>query len=813
MGEVYRADDLKLGQSVALKFLPERLAVDPVALDRFRREVRTAREVTHPNVCRIHDLGEVHGRAFLSMEHVDGEDLAHALKRLGRPSKEKALEIARHICLGLASAHESGVIHRDLKPANIMIDGRGKVRIMDFGIAGFQEELDQDTRLAGTPAYLAPELLKGGRASVQADIYAVGLLLYEIFTGRRAYEATELRQLIDLTETSTPTPPSTFAADLDPLVERAILRCLEKDPKKRPSSVYALLALLPGGDPLAQAMASGQTPSPEMVAAAGDEGLLDRRLATASVVAVVVGLALLCWVAQHAYLVNQAGLDKHPEVLASEARKMIEGWGYTNTPGDSASGFLQEVRNEYRFWYRQRPEGANLFAHLFYNDWGVLSFARPTLHNPPWWTRGELGVSLDPAGYLTWFRAIPPHEDTPLGSPGSPNWSGWFPADFTGFDLDSLEKIEEGGLLPNDAYDQVQWWKHESEEGNGFYVGAAAFRGKPVHFRVMSLDGFRRTLASSSAVSSELELGRRLVAFIFVALVLGGGILAWHNFRSGRSDRKGAFRIAVFLFVCGMLAWAVLAHHTPSHADSGPLEVGLAHTLYFAGLIWLWYTATEPFVRRLWPQTLISWSRLLEGRWRDPRVGREILFGVLLGVASTLLTSVQVVLPNWLGLDPQPPVQSDVLTLEGPLATFGFMLMNLREALMVGLFILLLLLVLRFLLRSKALAGVAFVVIWTPVWLLMSEAHPVIGWVVVGLSNALFLLAVTRLGLLTIVVAMFSTLMLTGPITIDLSAWYAGYSVLALGTLVALASLGFYTSQGGRPVFRHSLLEAPPNSS
>ncbi|HEY6332333.1 MAG TPA: serine/threonine-protein kinase, partial [Blastocatellia bacterium] len=141
MGEVYRADDLKLHQAVALKFLPESLARDGAALARFHREARVARQISHPNVCRVFDIGEVDGQAFLSMEYVDGEDLATLLRRIGRLPHDKAVEIARQMCAGLAAAHDVGVLHRDLKPANIMIDGRGKAKITDFGLAGVAEEI------------------------------------------------------------------------------------------------------------------------------------------------------------------------------------------------------------------------------------------------------------------------------------------------------------------------------------------------------------------------------------------------------------------------------------------------------------------------------------------------------------------------------------------------------------------------------------------------------------------------------------------------------------------------------------------------
>ncbi|HEU5453395.1 MAG TPA: serine/threonine-protein kinase, partial [Terriglobales bacterium] len=159
MGEVYRADDLTLGQPVALKFLPEKVARDEYLLDRFRNEVRVARRVSHPNVCRVYDVGEVEGTVFLSMEYVDGEDLASLLRRIGRLPGDKALEIARQLCAGLAAAHREGVLHRDLKPANIMLDGRGRAVIMDFGLAGLAEQITAHDVRSGTPAYMAPEQL------------------------------------------------------------------------------------------------------------------------------------------------------------------------------------------------------------------------------------------------------------------------------------------------------------------------------------------------------------------------------------------------------------------------------------------------------------------------------------------------------------------------------------------------------------------------------------------------------------------------------------------------------------------------------
>src|SRR5688500_1422588 len=180
MGEVFRADDLKLGQPVALKFLPAEVDQDPARLTQLHTEVRMARQVSHPNVCRVYDIDEVDGHTFLSMEYVDGEDLASLLRRIGRFPEERGLELARQICAGLAAAHERGVVHRDFKPANVMLDGTGRVRITDFGLAGMSGE----TLRAGTPAYMAPEQLSGSEVTPRSDLYALGLVLYEIFTGR-----------------------------------------------------------------------------------------------------------------------------------------------------------------------------------------------------------------------------------------------------------------------------------------------------------------------------------------------------------------------------------------------------------------------------------------------------------------------------------------------------------------------------------------------------------------------------------------------------------------------------------------------------
>ncbi len=248
MGEVYVADDLKLGQKVALKFLPAQYGKKQSWREQFYAEVRMARQVSHPNVCRVYDVGESEGRLFISMEFVDGEDLASLLRRIGRVPEDKAAEIAQQLCVGLAAAHRSGVLHRDLKPANVMIDGKGRARITDFGVAISASEADDETSPAGTPGYLAPEILDGGAPSVQSDLYALGLVLYELFTGKKALNAINLADLRREQTETTPIPPSSVIKNVDPAIERAILGCLDHDPSQRPRSALSVAAALPGGD-------------------------------------------------------------------------------------------------------------------------------------------------------------------------------------------------------------------------------------------------------------------------------------------------------------------------------------------------------------------------------------------------------------------------------------------------------------------------------------------------------------------------------------------------------------------------------------
>ncbi len=237
-GEVYRAEDHTLGVEVALKFLRSAGAHH---LERLCEEVLLAREVSHPAVCRVFEIGEAEGRTFMTMEYVDGENLASLLRRIGRLPAAKVAELAGELCAGLAAAHERGVLHRDLKPSNIMLDAAGRVRILDFGMATCAGAPGGGP--LGTPAYMAPEQLeRGAPVTEQTDLYALGLVLYELVSGGPVFAASNLEERRTLP--GEPAPPSSRGVELDARLEEGLLRALREDPQERPVSAAEMARML-----------------------------------------------------------------------------------------------------------------------------------------------------------------------------------------------------------------------------------------------------------------------------------------------------------------------------------------------------------------------------------------------------------------------------------------------------------------------------------------------------------------------------------------------------------------------------------------
>jgi eukaryotic-like serine/threonine-protein kinase len=816
MGEVYRADDLKLGQPVALKFLPRDFASDSGRLERFYAEVRLARQVSHPNVCRVYDVGELDGQHYLSMELVDGEDLASLLKRIGRLPADKALEISRELCAGLTAAHDRGVLHRDLKPSNVMIDGRGRARITDFGLA-VAADAAADGEVSGTPAYMAPEQLAGKSASVRSDIYSLGLVLYELYTGHKAFDGATLGELRRKHTEDAPRSPSTVTPEVDPAVERVILRCLEKNPAARPASVSQVAAALPGGDPLAAAIAAGETPSPEMVAAAGEEGALPASRAWTLLGGTLAVLLAVVLLASFSTDLGLAPLPKSPDALLDRASELVRKLGYTAPPADTAFWWDRQydyllyraahlpaparVRDladaephPWWFWYRQSPR--SMTPSLL----NPGQYQPVTADAPPLEITGMVRLAVDARGHLVSFCAVPPQIDSSKERSPLPDWDALFHE--AGLDPKRFAPSASKWLPPTYSDARAEWdGAFERQPGVPIHVAAAAYRGQPVYFEV--LGPWDRPMRMPEV----REIGRTFVAqaaFVFMVLsVLAAGLIfARRNLRLGRGDRRGALRISTFAFVLSLFSWVAAAHHV---ADLLPefwmLLSALGLALLSGTFVWVAYMALEPYVRRRWPDLLISWTRLLSGRFRDPLVGRDVLIGLLFGGVWAIVLQIDNGLPWFWNVPGMTPVPADTSTLAGPGRLASWLLDRLGvstiQALAVMALLILSWVIVRRLWLAVGLAGLILVL-----GELSGENIAVELPMAIALGSLTIFVA-ARFGLVALAFTQLTrNLLLSAPLTLDFSRWYAGRSMFVLVVLASLAVYGFHTSLGGRPAFR-----------
>jgi predicted Ser/Thr protein kinase len=824
MGEVYRADDLRLGQPVALKFLPAAVSDDASRLAQFHNEVRIARQVSHRNVCRVYDIGEADGRIFLTMEYVDGEDLATLLRRIGRLPQDKGIEVARQICAGLAAAHEQGVLHRDLKPANVMLDGQGRVRVTDFGLAGVASEIE-DVR-SGTPAYMAPEQLAGREVSIKSDLFALGLVLYEIFTGKRAFDAKNVAELLRMHDEGVHLTPTSAVRDLDPAIERVIQRCLEREPARRPASAIAVSAALPGGDPLAAALAAGETPSPEMVAAAGRSEAIPVAQALGLVSAVIVLLVTTVVSLSRDSFLQMLPVVKPPAVLEDRAREALGRLGYREPPADWTSDFTPF--GSYQSWVIRTQTGRDRWRDVATGRVPVAGYwlrtsprpivpngpnPRPSTSDPPLEFTGMTLVYLDVAGRLVEFHAVPAERETnppsPSAVPAPPDWRVVF--DLVDWPADRFTPAVPQ-WTPRGVADARAAWTGTLPElrDTPLRLEAAAFRGRIIfvetigpwtragRMEVAPVDPVRRTFTIFSGI-------------LVFAVIVAAAVLARRNMALGRGDRAGANRVAFVLFTSSVAGYAITAHHvTDLGRELDRFFQACGSGMVSAAIFWLAYLALEPWVRRHQPASLISWTRLLTRGVRDPLVGRDLMIGIAFGIVLALFANLARLVPEMVGSSALSPGFFQVFLLRGPTAVFDNLLERVTVACLNTMLLLLLYVGLRKLLRHRVLAAAGLGLVFMAVLGADSDLATNEAWFAVpyaAIVAFLVLFPLLRFGLLPFMAATFANQALgINPMTTSLSAWYAFPTLIVVGCLLAVTAYAFVQSRAGERLLGGKML-------
>ena len=798
MGAVWRAEDVLLGEEVALKFLPPDLEDDPRRLAMLIDEVRLARAVSHPGVCRVHDLGEAEGLRFLSMEFVDGEDLASFLRRAGRPAPERAHELARELCAGLAAAHRAGVLHRDLKPKNVLIDSAGRARLTDFGLARPSALGEHAGQLAGTPAYMAPEQFTRREVSARSDVYALGLVLFELYTGRSPIKPGSTTE-VALQHTNAELPsPREFVPEVDEAVDAVIKQCLAKDPAERPGSALEVAARIPGANALELAVEAGELPSPAMVAGAGGRGALAQRTALALFLACLGGLVLLAWLNRRSQLIAWLPEPLAPQVLVHEAESLLTELGWQSLVGDSAHGFamsrsflrhLEAHDDDPERW--ERLNTAFPATQVFWYRCAVDRLepvdpsGRAGPYDPPLHAAvGGAFVLLGPAGNLIQLEVSPT-----FAADAQPEPVTWEPL-FRAAGLDPASLVEgETDARPRVPFDERGAWSGSrsdpatSLEPVEVGLWAAAWRGRPVAFELfprlskeVDVEERRRPWAAA--------LPRIAGLVMLLSALLTAPFLAVRNLRQGRADVRGATRVFAVLFALDLTSWALGAHLSTDLDDLYTLfSRGAGDALINAGVLWLLYVGLEPWMRRTWPSHMISWNRILSGGWSDPRVGRDVLVGLVLGLLGTLLGRLDYLVDVWSSELPPAPLGYETWPLSGTGALLSQLAGLVGPAVKIGLMLLLVLVGLRALVPGRRSALVLFgLIAFATTPRAFSSGLRVANLAYMAVLTALLVVAVQRIGLLALMSGIYFYAVFTSlPFVLK---WGGAYENTALAGLL-----------------------------
>jgi hypothetical protein len=573
---------------------------------------------------------------------------------------------------------------------------------------------------------------------------------------------------------------------------------------------------------LAAALAAGETPSPEMVAAAGDADRVSVRTVGICVAWILAGLVAAAVLGGKTNLLTKTRLPKPPAVLEQKAEDVIQSLGYTEPPTDRAYGFLYST--EYQsyaekhekpatyqaqlakgqppliyFWYRQSAQ--YLEAAPTDSPADGVSVVSPT--NPPPTHSGMINLNLDAEGRLIEFGVVPPQvEETPV--PQRPtDWTVLLTA--AGLDMTRFTPAEPH-WIPLVSFDARAAWtgSYAHAPELPMRIEAASWHGRPVSFQVIGPWSAPDRMQPQQQWTAGNIFGP---TFMFCMLILAV-LLAWRNVRLGRGDTRGASRLAAFGLFIGMMAWLCGESHVPTPHELGSFFEGLSLATTGAVNAWIFYVALEPYVRRRWPQIMITWSRLLGGRVRDPLVGGHLLIGIACGVGMFPVSFVFRLLREQSGA-----VSTLGLRLDSVLDA-RHMAFVLNERLAFSMFsalvCLLLLFLLRAIFRRLWLAAATFIVVLA----LLDAADPSHQTSLLIVANsalisALLVLVLIRFGILALMAGFFVFQILrTFPVSADFSTWYASSSIFAIASVLVLTAYALYTALAGRPLFRAGFLDS-----
>jgi len=662
---------------------------------------------------------------------------------------------------------------------------------------------------------MAPEQLAGQPASVRSDIYALGLVLFEIFTGRRAYDAKSLQELRALQESGTLTTPSSVVRDLDPAIERAILRCLERDPQRRPGSALAVAAALPGGDPVAAALAAGETPSPEMLIAAGETEAVPVGRALALAILALAAIAAFVVGSVRASIPALVPLDKPPEVLIDRIDQLTTAIGYDSQAVDRAYGFV--ASSDYPDWARATSTRQNWWDVLRVGSPPALVFwyrtsprpmaplravASVSPTDPPADVSGMRSFVTDTRGRLVEFHATPPQLDAAEPAP-APDWRPLF--DAAGLDMAAF-KPTAPEWTPRDFADLRAAWQGPLVDRPDLTVRveAASYRGRPTSFAIVG--PWTRPRRQEPLTRSTMQiLSGVLSAIVWNVALLSGVLLARRHLKTNKADRRGANALTLVLFLGFTIGWLFAAHHTPApDVELSRFLTAIGIILLQVGTVWVLYLAIEPYARRFWPDGLLGWTRLMSGRFRDPRVGHDVLVGAVVGGVMLLAELGRTLVAPLLGAKAGVPPFGDFLNMLGH---SSWLLLNITQvaynALESALFIGLVLVGLRLIVRRSWIAvALGMLIIAT-----VSDNGRFVsnGWAeaTFGLIAVLILaFTILRFGLLTTAVMFFvDNAVSSAPLSLAPSAWWALAGDIAIALVVGLVCFGFYAARTGQPLF------------